>query len=152
MFDISFSELMIIAVITLLVVGPDKLPHLARTVGAFVGRLQRYVAQVKEEVNREVRFEELQNLQQEIKEGKRKVEVSMMDGVDDIHAAVTSVKTLRKPDSDAVETAVKMSANSGSSSIISILIMMSSFSTLGSHFTLLFMIIIYIYFSNRYQK
>ena len=113
MFDISFSELMIIAVVTLLVVGPDKLPHLARTVGAFVGRLQRYVAQVKEEVNREVRFEELQNLQQEIKEGKRKVEASMMDGVDDIHAAVTSVKTSRKPDSDAAEAAVKMNANSG---------------------------------------
>ena len=113
MFDISFSELMIIAVVTLLVVGPDKLPHLARTVGAFVGRLQRYVAQVKEEVNREVRFEELQNLQQEIKEGKRKVEASMMDGVDDIHAAVTSVKTSLKPDSDAVGTAVEMSANSG---------------------------------------
>jgi sec-independent protein translocase protein TatB len=112
-FDISFSELMIIAVVTLLVVGPDKLPHLARTVGAFVGRLQRYVAQVKEEVNREVRFEELQNLQQEIKEGKRKVESSMMGGVDDIHAAVTSVKASRKPNSDAPEADVKMSANSG---------------------------------------
>ena len=68
MFDVSFSELMVIAVVALLVIGPEKLPKVARTLGALIGRMQRYVAQVKEEVNREVRFEELQQLQQEIKE------------------------------------------------------------------------------------
>lgn len=67
MFDISFSELLIIGIVALLVIGPEKLPKVARTVGAFTGRLQRYVGQVKEEVNREMRFEELQKLQQEIK-------------------------------------------------------------------------------------
>ena len=68
MFDVSFSELFVIAVVALLVIGPEKLPKVARTVGAFMGRMQRYVAQVKEEVSREVRFEELQKLQQEIKQ------------------------------------------------------------------------------------
>ena len=68
MFDVSFSELMVIAVVALLVIGPEKLPKLARTVGAFTGRMQRYVAQIKDEINREVRFEELQKLQQEIKQ------------------------------------------------------------------------------------
>lgn len=68
MFDVSFSELFVIAVVALLVIGPEKLPKVARTMGAFMGRMQRYVAQVKEEVNREVRFEELQKLQQEIKQ------------------------------------------------------------------------------------
>ena len=68
MFDVSFSELMVIAVVALLVIGPEKLPKVARTVGAFTGRMQRYMAQIKEEVNREVRFEELQQLQQEIKQ------------------------------------------------------------------------------------
>ena len=68
MFDVSFSELLVIAVVALLVIGPEKLPKVARTVGAFTGRMQRYVAQIKEEVNREVRFEELQKLQQEIKQ------------------------------------------------------------------------------------
>lgn len=66
MFDISFSELMVIAVIALIVIGPEKLPKVARTLGALAGRMQKYVAQVKEEVNREVRFQELQQLQQEI--------------------------------------------------------------------------------------
>ena len=59
---------MVIAVVALLVIGPEKLPKVARTVGAFTGRMQRYMAQIKEEVNREVRFEELQQLQQEIKQ------------------------------------------------------------------------------------
>jgi sec-independent protein translocase protein TatB len=67
-FDVSFSELFVIAVVALLVIGPEKLPKVARTMGALMGRMQRYVAQVKEEVNREVRFEELQKLQQEIKQ------------------------------------------------------------------------------------
>ena len=68
MFDVSFSELMVVAVIALLVIGPEKLPKVARTVGAFTGRMQRYMAQIKEEVNREMRFDELQKLQQEIKQ------------------------------------------------------------------------------------
>lgn len=68
MFDVSFSELLVIAVVALLVIGPEKLPKVARTLGALTGRMQRYVAQVKEEVNREARFEELQKLQQEVKE------------------------------------------------------------------------------------
>jgi sec-independent protein translocase protein TatB len=67
-FDVSFSELLVIVVVALLVIGPEKLPKVARTVGAFIGRMQRYMTQVKEEVNREMRFEELQNLQQEIKQ------------------------------------------------------------------------------------
>ncbi|MSP86886.1 MAG: twin-arginine translocase subunit TatB [Methylotenera sp.] len=76
MFDVSFSELLIIAVVALIVIGPEKLPKVARTLGAITGRMQRYVAQVKEEVNREVRFEELQQLQQEIRETAAKVQAN----------------------------------------------------------------------------
>lgn len=77
MFDVSFSELLVVAVVALLVIGPEKLPKVARTLGALTGRLQRYVAQVKEEVSREVRFEELQKLQQEIKQGVAQAEASI---------------------------------------------------------------------------
>ena len=70
---------MVIAVVALLVIGPEKLPKVARTVGAFVGRMQRYMAQVKEEVNREMRFEELKNLQQEIKQTVEQ-ETSALEG------------------------------------------------------------------------
>lgn len=67
MFDIAFSELVVIAIVALIVIGPEKLPKVARTLGALTGRMQRYMAQVKDEVNRESRFAELQKLQEEIK-------------------------------------------------------------------------------------
>lgn len=97
MFDISFAELMIIAIVALLVIGPEKLPTVARTMGAFAGRLQRYVTQIKEEVNREVRFEALQNLQQEIKQGVHQVETSMMAGAENVEKAIVSTKASMKP-------------------------------------------------------
>lgn len=74
MFDVSFSELLVIAFVALIVIGPEKLPKVARTLGALVGRMQRYLAEVKEEVNREARFEELQQLQNEIKQTSHKAQ------------------------------------------------------------------------------
>lgn len=65
---------MVIAIVALLVIGPEKLPKVARTLGALVGRMQRYAAQVKEEVNREARFEDLQKIQAEIKQGWEQAE------------------------------------------------------------------------------
>lgn len=77
MFDISFSELLVIAVVALLVIGPEKLPKVARTMGAFLGRLQRYTTQIKDEVNREMRFEELQKLQEEVQHAAQQVEAGV---------------------------------------------------------------------------
>lgn len=77
MFDVAFSELIVIAVVALIVIGPEKLPKVARTLGALTGRMQRYVAQVREEVNREVRFQELQQLQQEIQETALKTQTDL---------------------------------------------------------------------------
>ena len=81
MFDVSFSELIVIAVVALIVIGPEKLPKVARTVGALAGRMQRYVAQIKEEVNREVRFQELQQLQQEIQDNVNMAKDSIQSGL-----------------------------------------------------------------------
>lgn len=67
MFDVAFSELVVIAVIALIVIGPEKLPKVARTMGAIAGRLQRYVSTMKADIEREMQFEELQKLQQEIR-------------------------------------------------------------------------------------
>jgi sec-independent protein translocase protein TatB len=88
MFDVSFSELLVIAVVALLVIGPEKLPKVARTVGAFTGRMQRYMAQIKEEVNREMHFEELQKLQQEIKQSVEKAQSSINQQATDLQNAV----------------------------------------------------------------
>lgn len=84
MFDVAFSELVVIAVVALIVIGPEKLPKVARTLGALVGRMQRYVAQVKEEVNREVRFQELQQLQQEIQQAANNTQANVKQQVGDV--------------------------------------------------------------------
>ncbi|OQW69998.1 MAG: twin arginine-targeting protein translocase TatB [Proteobacteria bacterium ST_bin12] len=90
MFDVSFAELVVIAVVALLVIGPEKLPKVARTVGALTGRVQRYVGQVKEEVNRELRFEELQKLQQEIKQSVNATQSNVAQQVAEIENSILS--------------------------------------------------------------
>lgn len=103
MFDISFSELLVIAVVALVVIGPEKLPKVARTAGAFFGRLQRFVTQVKEEVNRETRFAELQTLQQEVQSGLQQtydeIEHSILPGEPAVDAVVDAevASTAKKP-------------------------------------------------------
>ena len=74
MFDIAFSEMLIIAVIALLVIGPEKLPKVAKTVGHLLGKAQRYVSDVKSEINREMEIDELRKLQAEMQTAARKVE------------------------------------------------------------------------------
>ena len=103
MFDIAFSELLVIAVVALLVIGPEKLPKVARTVGAFTGRMQRYVAQVKEEVNREARFEDLQKLQQEIKQS---VEANIVKPIERETDALRGI--IHAPSGDAKKKIVRV--------------------------------------------
>lgn len=74
MFDISFTELMVIGVVALVVIGPERLPGVARTAGALLGRLQRYVSDVKADVQREMRLEEMKKLQAEIEAQARGIE------------------------------------------------------------------------------
>ena len=62
MFDLGFWELALIGVVALLVVGPDRLPALARTVGLWVGRIRRYVSTVRDDIEREVKADELKSL------------------------------------------------------------------------------------------
>lgn len=108
MFDIAFSELVIIAIVALIVIGPEKLPKVARTLGALTGRLQRYMTQIKEEVNRESRFAELQKLQQEIQEVASSAQSSLQNQVNNLAHDVAKVgsQTVTQ-DQDASMTAVE---------------------------------------------
>lgn len=90
MFDIAFSELVVIAMVALIVIGPEKLPKVARTLGALAGRMQKYMAQIKEEVNRESRFAELQKLQDEIKSAADATQANLQSGVDEIEHRLKS--------------------------------------------------------------
>ena len=76
MFDIGFSELMVIALVALIVIGPERLPRVARTLGHLAGRLQRYVADVKADINREVELEELRKMRDSMQQAASGMESS----------------------------------------------------------------------------
>ena len=81
MFDIGFSEIVVIAVVALIVIGPEKLPKTARTLGHLFGRLQRYVNDVKADINREIELDELRKLQQEVQDrGQGHRDVDLLGG------------------------------------------------------------------------
>ena len=77
MFDIAFSEIALIAVVALVVIGPERLPKVARTLGHLVGRLQRYVNDVKADINREIELDELRKLKNEVQTAAQDIERSV---------------------------------------------------------------------------
>ncbi len=77
MFDIGFTELMVVGVVALIVIGPERLPRVARTAGHLIGRLQRYVADVKADISREAEFDELRKAKDEVQQAASEFESSM---------------------------------------------------------------------------
>jgi len=88
MFDIGFSELMVIGVVALLVIGPEKLPKVARTLGHLLGRAQRYVHDVKSDINREIQLDELKKLQSQVTDSARELEGSVRKEIETARSAV----------------------------------------------------------------
>jgi len=89
MFDVGFSELMLIAVVALVVIGPERLPRVARTAGHLIGRLQRYVSTVKSDISREMQLEELRRLRSEIEDSARSFEDSLSNEMQAAKQALT---------------------------------------------------------------
>jgi sec-independent protein translocase protein TatB len=79
MFDFSFGELALIGTVALVVLGPERLPKVARTVGEWVGKAQRYVSQVKSDINREMELAELKKLQEEARQAAQSVQSSLSE-------------------------------------------------------------------------
>jgi sec-independent protein translocase protein TatB len=76
-FDIGITKLAIIGGIALVVIGPERLPGLARTVGTLLGRARRYVADVKEEVNRSMELDAIRKMRDTVEEAARDVETAV---------------------------------------------------------------------------
>ena len=65
MFDLGFSEIVVIAIVLLVVVGPERLPGVARAAGHLIGRFQRYVSEVKADIRREIQIDDLKKLREQ---------------------------------------------------------------------------------------
>jgi sec-independent protein translocase protein TatB len=91
-FDVGFSELMVIAVVALVVIGPERLPRVARTMGHLFGRLQRYVNDVKADINREIELEELRKFRTTVEDAARGIESTVSTTVSTVQTEVAKTE------------------------------------------------------------
>ena len=91
MFDMSFSEIAVIGVVALVVLGPERLPKVARTAGNLFGRLQRYVATVKADINREMDTSELAKIKQEVQDAAKSFEQSVQQQASSVERETTAI-------------------------------------------------------------
>ena len=83
MIDLGISKIALIGAVALIVIGPEKLPRLARTVGTLLGKAQRYVNDVKQEVNRSMELDEFRKMKENVEDAARDVENSIRTGTTD---------------------------------------------------------------------
>lgn len=102
MIDLGISKLAMIGAVALIVIGPEKLPRVARTVGMLLGKAQRYVNDVKSEVNRSMDLDELRKMKDTVQEAARDVEQSIHAGASDFEKQFSesgqTLSALAEPD------------------------------------------------------
>jgi sec-independent protein translocase protein TatB len=97
MFDIGFSEMLVCAIVALVVIGPERLPRVARTVGHIFGRLQRYVTQVKSDINREMELAELGKVKTEFENAARSFQAEVQSQASEVEREVGELKASLEP-------------------------------------------------------
>lgn len=98
MFDISFTEMLIVAIVALVVIGPERLPRVARQAGNWVTRMRRYVDDVKSDFNRQIELSELRDLKKNVEDAARSIEGSVGNAVSDMKSSFDSVQeSLQSP-------------------------------------------------------
>lgn len=90
MIDLGLTKIAVIGVVALVVIGPEKLPRVARMAGSLFGRAQRYIHDVKQEVSREIDLEEFRNMQNEVREAASTVEQSIHQNASEVRDAVST--------------------------------------------------------------
>ena len=102
MIDLGISKMALIGAVALIVIGPEKLPRVARTVGTLLGKAQRYVADVKAEVNRSMDLDELKKMKETMEGAARDVHQSIQTNVSDFEKQVSDdgSNALAAPDYD----------------------------------------------------
>lgn len=91
MIDLGISKLALIGAVALIVIGPEKLPRVARTVGTLLGKAQRYVNDVKAEVNRSMDLDELRKMKDTVQDAARDVEHSIQTGASEFEKQFSEV-------------------------------------------------------------
>ncbi|MFN5511794.1 MAG: Sec-independent protein translocase protein TatB [Burkholderiales bacterium] len=88
MFDIGFSEMVVLAVVALVVLGPERLPKVAKQGGQWLGKMRRYVDDVKSDINRQMELSELRKLQAQVTDAAKDLEKSVTSSVAELQTEV----------------------------------------------------------------
>ncbi len=113
MIDIGISKIALIGAVALIVIGPDKLPRVARTIGALLGKAQRYVADVKAEVNRSIDLEELRKMKDSVETAARDVETAVHETTSGIERDLGAIVDESTSSSEPLATPVPEYKNPG---------------------------------------
>jgi sec-independent protein translocase protein TatB len=113
MFDIGFIEIMIVSMVALIVIGPERLPHVARTAGHLLGRLRHYVSSVKNDIQNEIRLEELRSMHASIKETTDSIENSVRKEVDQLKSMTETGNTATPSSATHGETSTDTKPQAG---------------------------------------
>ena len=100
MIDLGISKIALIGAVALIVIGPEKLPRVARTVGTLLGKAQRYVNDVKQEVNRSMDLDEFRKMKDSVEGAARDVENSIKTGASDFEKSWAETTGAAAPSSD----------------------------------------------------
>ena len=100
MFDVGFSELLVIAIVALIVIGPERLPTVARTLGHLFGRMQRYVNDVKADIAREMELEELKKLQSSMEDAAHSIQNSVNKEISETESGFNKLSQASQPGID----------------------------------------------------
>ncbi len=98
MFNIAFPELVVIVVVSLIVIGPDKLPKVAHTLGVMMGRMQRFMSSVKNDIDQELKNNDLHRLQEELKQQHEGLNEELRKGMQPV------AEVIRRPEPTVSET------------------------------------------------
>lgn len=109
MFDIGFSEMMVLAVVALVVIGPERLPKVAKQAGEWMGKLRRYVDDVKSDINRQMELTELRKLQTQVTDAAKELGDSvqstmtgMQSQLDEVQKSIEGTDTPPTTDWDRI--------------------------------------------------
>ncbi len=97
MIDLGIEKMLVIGAVALIVIGPEKLPRVARTVGTLLGKAQRYVADVKAEVNRSMELEELKKMKETVETAARDVESTIRSGASEFEKEWSEATSTASP-------------------------------------------------------
>lgn len=113
MFDIGFSELVLTGIVALVIFGPEELPRVARTAGHLLGRLRRYVADVKSDISREMEASEMKNLVADVQESARVFQNSVHEQATSFKASFDGLASVPEEIQAALQEPAQVSVPSG---------------------------------------